>query len=182
MATPFRPSHVETSTPAPAPAGGDTAFIRFRDRVRSRAGAAEVLTFRIGDERYAFDLRAVDEVVQEGGVTALPEGAAPLLGVMRHRGRSLPVYDPGALLGCRLDAGGTVLVMCNGSRRLGLMVDDVDDVEHVALDGVIAPPRVSGDDLLLGVLWREGALTSLVDARALVGACESARRAPGGGT
>lgn len=161
----------------PEASSGDEAllelptFRRFRDRVRAREGEADVLAVRIGGERFAFDLRAIDEVVDAPPPHALPGAHPSLLGVLPLDGRSLPIFEPGAMLGTAHGRGGTILIMRTAGRPMGLVVDDVDDVERIDLCEILPPPFEGGDELLLGVHWRSGVLTSLVDARVLVGAC-----------
>ena len=104
-------------------------------------------------------------------------GAATLAGLMRHGERSIPVFDAGRLLGVPGTRGEHVLVMRSGSRRIGLLVDQVDDVITLEL-GTITPPQFdSGADFLLGVRWGAADLTSILAARALISLCQ--QRAPG---
>ena len=157
-----------------APDVSETSYVRFRDRARARTGAAELLTFRIGAERFAFDIRAVDEILDGAELQPIPEAPAALIGVTPFRGRALAVFEPAGFLGINHRVGATVLVMRSGERRIGLLVDDVDDVESFDLSTLADPPFDAGDELLLGVVWREGTLTSVIDARVLVGACHLA--------
>ena len=159
---------------AAAPAVGEASFLRFRDRTRARNGTAELLTFRIGTERFAFDIRAVDEILDDAALQPVPEAPAALIGITTFRGRPLPVFEPSGFLGITRRLGATVLVMRSGERRIGLLIDDVDDVESFDLSALADSPFDCGDELLLGIVWREGALTSVLDARALVGACHVA--------
>ena len=162
------------SPAAPAPGTGEGSFLRFRDRTRARSGTAELLTFRIGTERFAFDIRAVDEILDDVTLQPVPEAPAALIGVTTFRGRPLPVFEPSGFLGITRRLGSTVLVMRSGERRIGLLIDDVDDVESFDLSALANSPFDCGDELLLGIVWREGALTSVLDARALIGACHVA--------
>jgi purine-binding chemotaxis protein CheW len=175
MTSPERRPEPATSAADESPlTAGEPSFVRFRDRVRSREGSAELLTFRIGDERFAFDIRAIDEVLDAATLHPIPEAPPVLLGVTTFKGRALAVFEPGTFLGASHDVGGTILVMRSGDRRIGLLVDDVDDVESLQLARLSEPPFESGDELLLGVVWRDGILTSIIDARALIGACNAA--------
>lgn len=158
----------------PARGAAEAAFLRFRDRARSRSGTADLLTFRIGTERFAFDIRAVDEILDDAVLQPVPEAPATLIGVTTFRRRPLAVFEPAGFLGITHRVGATVLVMRSGERRIGLLVDDVDDVESFDLSALADPPFDAGDELLLGVVWREGTLTSVIDARALIGACHIA--------
>lgn len=173
------PTPSPPSTAAVEPAAGDAANggapLRFRERVRSRSGTAELLVFRLGRERYAVDVQAVEEILDAPRVER-SGGSDRLVGLTRHAGRSLQVFDPSVVLvGRASDVADTVLVMRSGAAHIGLCVEDVDDVFVVDLAVLHPPPFELGDDLLLGVLWRGGEITGVLDARALVGACQARR-------
>jgi chemotaxis signal transduction protein len=59
--------------------------------------------------------------------------------------------------------------MRRGDDRIGMLVEDVEDVERVDLSALRNPPH-EADELLLAVLWSDGRLISLLDARAMVAA------------
>jgi chemotaxis signal transduction protein len=63
-----------------------------------------------------------------------------------------------------------VLVMRKEGDRLGVLVDEVDDVETIELDALRQPPYDEEDDMLIAVLWQRDRLTSILDARAVVSA------------
>lgn len=173
--------------PAPAPGAAEPnavpAFVRFRDRVRARAGTAELLAFRLGGERFAFDVRALDEAIDQPQVDACPTSAGSILvGILRHGGRTIPVFDTARILGVSVGpkTAGTdaaqVLVMRSGARRIALLVDAIDDVVTLALATIKPPPFDGPDDLLIGVTWGSDDLTAILDARALITLCQ--QRAP----
>lgn len=143
---------------------------RFRDRVRSRTGQADLFVFRVGDERFAFDVRAVDEVLENPTLYRVPETAAGVAGVCSHGGGPLPVVRADAVLGVSASNAETVLVMRRGDERVGILVDDVDDVETIELASLRNPPYDEEDDFLIAVHWHRATLTSILDARAVVGA------------
>ena len=75
-------------------------MLRFRERVRARTGTAELLAFRLGRERFAFDVRALDEALESPAVGPVPVGGPSILaGLLRHGERSIPVFDTGRVLG-----------------------------------------------------------------------------------
>ncbi|MGQ0766258.1 MAG: chemotaxis protein CheW [Gemmatimonadota bacterium] len=143
---------------------------RFRDRVRSRRGKADLFMFVVGDERFAFDVRAVEEVLDNPTLFAVPGMEEGVAGVCSHAGIPLPVVEAAAVLGVAAAESETVLVMRREGERLGVLVDDVEDVESIDLDSLRQPPFDEEDDLLIAVLWRQNKLTSILDARAVVSA------------
>jgi purine-binding chemotaxis protein CheW len=144
-----------------------------RERVRSRTGRADLLMFRIGDELFATDLASVEEAVTLPEIHHLPEMPAAMLGAFNLRGRLTPVYSPAEVLGVPLrgEAHAALLVRSE-TRRLGLAVDDVEDVFQVDLATVHeAPGTEDADGILLGVAHHGKELVAIVDAEALVAAC-----------
>ncbi|HEX2778607.1 MAG TPA: chemotaxis protein CheW [Gemmatimonadaceae bacterium] len=144
-----------------------------RDRLRSREGLADLLMFRIGPEIFATELAAVEEAVSLPEIHHLPEMPAAMLGAFNLRGRLTPVYSPAHVIGVPLagEAQAALLVRANG-RRLGLAVDDVEDVFQVDLATIREAPGIDDTDgILLGVAHHGQDLVAVLDAEALVAAC-----------
>jgi purine-binding chemotaxis protein CheW len=146
-----------------------------RERVRDRAGLADLLMFRIGDELFAADLASVEEAVTLPEIHHLPEMPVAMLGAFNLRGRLTPVYSPSHVIGVPLRGRAQAALLVHaGERRLGLAVDDVEDVFQVDLATVReAPGTDDADGILLGVAHHGSELVAIVDAEALVAACVS---------
>lgn len=156
-------------------AAGPTApllRVRFRERVRSRVGVAELLVVRVGEERYAFDVCSLDEVLDAPRVEYLPRVDSAMCGITMHLERPLPLFDLSQLLGMPRGTGGTVLVMRALGQRVGLLVNDVIEVRSIVLERVQPPPFDCDDELLLGVAWSDNELTAIMDARGIIAACQ----------
>ena len=151
------------------PTGAPQAPIRFRDRVRERTGAQDLLVVRIGDERFAVPLESVDELVESPHVRHVPGAPPALLGLFTLGTSLLPLYSPVTVLGTSPLREQVALVMRGGRSRVALAVDDAEDVISISLADVIDAPRTGHhDDVVLGVIWRDGELLTLLDARAVV--------------
>jgi purine-binding chemotaxis protein CheW len=144
-----------------------------RDAIAAREGQSDTLVFRVGTERFAIDLGAVEEAIELPSVHHLPEMPDHLLGVFELRGRLVPIYSPERVLRVALAReAAAVLVLRSRDKRLGLAVDDVDDV--LTIDGGAvrrAPIPDNEDNVLLGVIRRGTDLLALVDAESLALAC-----------
>lgn len=142
--------------------------------MQERNGAQDLLVVRIGAERFAVPLEAIDELVESPRLRIVPGAPDGLLGLFMLGDVLLPLYSPAAVLGVEPAAEHAALVMRGGRARLAVAVDDADDVIRVPLSDVMTAPR-SGhhDDVVLGVIWRDGELLTLLDARAVV-ACYAA--------
>lgn len=185
-AEPVRDSLPQSPPMAPAPAArfsaafpvpesedGVTARLKLRDAIAGRSGESDTLVFRVGDERFAIDLAAVEEAIELPSVHHLPEMPEHLLGVFELRGRLVPIYSPQRVLGVALaQEAAAVLVLRSQEKRLGLAVDDVDDVLLIQGAAVRrAPIPDNEDNVLLGVIRRGADLLALVDAESLALAC-----------
>ena len=154
---------------APPPAGSS-----LRDRARSRAGRVELLIFRVAREWFGVELAAVEEAIDLPVIRHVPEMPAAMLGVITVRGTLTSVYSPAAALGVTLETGGSALVFRRARGRLGLAVDDVDDVHSLDLAHLHdAPALDSMDGLILGVLRHRDGLLALIDADTLITACQA---------
>jgi purine-binding chemotaxis protein CheW len=146
-----------------------------REMARRRDGMAELLMFRVGGERFAVELVLVDEVIDLPIIHHVPEMPPAMLGVVMVRGSLTPVYSPRQALGLPLALRDAVLIFRRGGQRVGILIDDVDDA--ISIDMSELRETVGGDEsdsVLLGVVRIESALVGIVDAHALIAACQSA--------
>jgi chemotaxis signal transduction protein len=166
---------IPSPEPAPeSPLDGPRPFARFRDRVQDRAGFQDLLVVWIGGERFGVPLEAIDELVEKPRLREVPGSPTHLLGLFTLGSLLLPLYSPAGVLGVAPGAGPAALVMRGGHSRIAIAVDDADDVIRVPLAEVIDAPRTGHhDEVVPGVIWRDGDLLTLLDARAVVG-CFSA--------
>lgn len=130
-------------------------------------GVARVVIARLGEERLAFDLASVTEVLDAPVVTPLPLTPQGLAGQIPYRGGYLPVLDPAVVLGVpRVGGAGAALVLA--SAPAALWVDDAEDVWEVAgVTTQAVPPGSDARGILRGLLMRDGYVVSHVDAGAL---------------
>jgi chemotaxis signal transduction protein len=176
-----RSSGAVGAAPPAAPAAPPTASLpaAFRERVRDRAGSADLLLFRVGGELFGLPLEAVEEAVEIEVVHAVPEAPAHALGVVDLRGRMIPLFSPASALGVAPAGAPAMLVLRDGARRVGIAVDDVDDVLAADLRALRpAPDGDAGDGVLLAMARRGADLVGVLDAQLLLAACLAESRTP----
>ncbi len=99
------------------------------------SGVLDVLEILLDDQRIAFALADVVEVLPAAEVTPLPGAPSVVRGLLNLRGEPLPVLDLRARVGLPerpADADDHVLVCLAAGRRLGVWVDRAEGVR--ALD------------------------------------------------
>lgn len=109
---------------------------------------AQFLTFTLGEEVFAMDIRTVREIIQFGPMTTVPLMPGFVRGVINLRGAVVPVIDlqarfgrPAAKIGKK-----TCIVIFDAIRdservELGLLVDAVSEVIDIAADQIEPPPN-----------------------------------------
>ena len=112
------------------------------------ATPSQYLTFTLGDEVFAMDIRTVREIIQHGAMTAVPLMPNFVRGVINLRGAVVPVIDLQARFGRAQARVGkkTCIVIFDASRdgekmELGLMVDAVSEVIEIPQALIEQPPQ-----------------------------------------
>jgi purine-binding chemotaxis protein CheW len=145
-----------------------------RERARSRTGHVELLMFRVGNERFAVELLCVEEAIDLGQPHHVPEMPSAMLGVITVRGTLTPVFTPDEALGVAAVSKGAALIFRSDRGRFALAIDDVDDVMTLDLAQLRDAPGIDGSDsLVLGVARNGSGIVALVDAEALIAACQA---------
>ena len=108
---------------------------------------AQFLTFGLGEEVFAMDIKTVREIIQHGPMTAMPLMPHFVRGVINLRGAVVPVIDLQARFGqapARLGRKSCIVlveVARAGERlALGLLVDAVNAVVEIPAAAIEPPP------------------------------------------
>lgn len=108
------------------------------------AAALDLVAFRVGSQDFCIESRKVREIRGWTPETRLPAAPPFVRGVINLRGTILPVIDLAVRLGMApTDCAGrpAVIVVCAGSRLLGLLVDSVCDIVEASEDAVQPTPE-----------------------------------------
>ena len=102
------------------------------------AAAAHFLTFALGPELYALDIRGVREIIQVGPMTPVPLMPGFVRGVINLRGSVVPVIDLAARFGGRQTESSrrtciVIIELTSAEERhdIGVVVDAVSEVLEV---------------------------------------------------
>lgn len=95
------------------------------------------LSFRIGNYWYGVPIEHVVEVLQMVSLTELPASAPEVLGTMTLRELIMPVIDLRILFKEKqstITLSTPIIALTTGNGAMGLVVDDVDDVQSIPHD------------------------------------------------
>jgi purine-binding chemotaxis protein CheW len=138
----------------------------------------QLVTFRLGDDRFAVDIFAVERVLRFSAPAAVPKLPPWMDGVIEHAGRVVPVIDLRSRLGMPRRAPRPeqrIIVLAVGDEWLGVTVDSVHEVMAVAADEIAPPPpifRGLDAEYLRGLVRHEGALIIFLDVMRILTSTE----------
>ena len=137
--------------------------------------ARQFVIFSIAGESFAVALAAVREIIRVPAIVRLPLAPAALEGLANLRGSVLPVVNTRRLFGLPEGAHDDAnrVVILDGARPVGIVVDDVANVVTVEADRIEPAGSVTTtlrSDLLDGVIRSEDArgMIMVLDALALI--------------
>ncbi len=115
--------------------------------------AGRLLIVELRGGLYGIDSGVVREIVPLLDATRLPGAPAHVRGVVNLRGQLLTMVDVGhRLTGTPADTPeGSIVVVTMGERTLGLLVDDVHDVQELTLVPAEREVLARADGLLTGL-------------------------------
>lgn len=154
------------------PAGG--LVLSLRDRIR----AGEQLNFlivRVGRERFALELSAVQEAADAQNIDRVPQLPENAIGLLQWRDTAHMLWSPRGALRAELDRPDTALFLRATPGPVAVAVDDVEDLITVGGDAV--GPLQGVDDaggLVLGVLHVGNSLAAVLDVPVLAAALRGA--------
>jgi len=102
--------------------------------------------FMMGSEHYGVDIMAVEEIIRPIDITPVPRAPSFVEGIINLRGRIIPVVDLRNRLRIPITGNADnmrIVVMKIDNRRLGFIVDKVEEVMHIAVDHIELPSGVS---------------------------------------
>jgi purine-binding chemotaxis protein CheW len=167
------PSVPSADDGAGAPAAADDAAGAPTDDEDDDAASTDeetvsVLEFVLGDERYCLDISFIEQIVERGAVTRIPNAPSFVEGVIDLRGDITTVIDPMETLAADDDGEGDLIVVFDSAQMddewsVGWAVDGVRRVSTVSLanvkDSPVDEPWINGvvkrDEDGEFVIWTE---------------------------
>jgi len=138
---------------------------------RQAATLTELLLMRHGEEFFALALTAAVEAMERPALAPIPEAPASLLGMFSSNVGAIPVFAASRVL--EVDGRGgaeeVLVIVRDGERQVGLVVDEVEDVIMADLTTMQQPmDSMRGIGVVRGVVRSGNRLVAVLDARAIV--------------
>jgi purine-binding chemotaxis protein CheW len=135
----------------------------------------QLVTFEVGEEEFAIDILAVQEINRMMQITRVPQSPSSVEGVINLRGRIIPVIDLRRRFNLEPRAHGAdsrIIVIEIHGKVLGFIVDRVDEVLRVSGNVVEPTPDLItsvDSDYIRGVGKLQDRLLILLDLQKLFG-------------
>jgi purine-binding chemotaxis protein CheW len=118
-----------------------------RTRTVDEARTISVLVFSLGRETYGIAISEIVEVLPSAKCTPVPRAAAEIAGVINLRGELRSVIDLRRLLSLPPaddEPVSCILMLRNGRDEVGLKVGQVEKVQTIREDELVASPEIAG--------------------------------------
>lgn len=106
----------------------------------------QYVNFALGNERYAIDIMDVEEIIRLAEITAVPKAPDFLEGIINLRDRVIPVVDLKKRINmgeATLDENTRIVVVNLNNKRIGLVIDAVDEIVRIDSTLIDAAPAVA---------------------------------------
>lgn len=150
----------------------------------------QYLTFALGGETFATSILCVKEIIEYGGVTAVPTMPACVRGVINLRGRVVPVVDLCLRFGRAetVPAKRTCIVIVEVAageehQDLGIMIDAVNQVLEIPPEDIEPAPSFGGklqNDFIQGMGKVDGKFVIILSVDRVLSLNEIAQLAQAG--
>ncbi len=122
-----------------------------------------LLTFRLGEGRYALLIEDVVEVAAMVDMLSLPTERAEILGYINRRGSILPLVDLRLVFKqptAPITSATVFIVAAGGDKQFGLVVDAVEQVEYV--DALQLSDTLASSPYLHGIITHQNDMISII--------------------
>ena len=128
-----------------------------------------LLTFRLGEARYALLIEDVVEVAAMVDMLSLPTERAEILGYINRRGNILPLLDLRTVFkhpSTPITSATVFIVAAGGNQQFGLVVDAVEQVEYV--DALQMSDTLVSSPYLHGIISHQNDMISIIALPSLI--------------
>lgn len=133
------------------------------------------VTFRLGAESFGIGLQQVEEIVELPAVTKVPDAPDYVLGVICLRDQVMPLIDLSEILAIEQGSAARkrdmVVLLSFGSVRIGIVVDEIEEILHVREGDTLPPPQTLSEaerEHLEGILLLPGRMVSLINVLKII--------------
>ena len=121
------------------------ATVKVDNIVKTEIEEDQLVTFLLGREEYAFDIMHVKEIIRVEQITAVPNVAAYIEGVVAIRNQLLPIINMRMFFGLeniKINDQARIIIVDLGRMSVGFRVDKVSEVISISRTVIEPPPLV----------------------------------------
>lgn len=138
------------------------------------ADADKYLTFSIGKDKYAMDIKYIEDIIGVQNIASVPEQPDYLKGVINLRGIIIPVIDIRIRFNKEeraYDDRTCIVVINMDDAAVGIVVDTVLEVMSIEVDAIAQPPAFNesvANQYMKGIGRHKDDVIIIVDCYALI--------------
>ncbi|MFP4567884.1 MAG: chemotaxis protein CheW [Candidatus Woesearchaeota archaeon] len=135
----------------------------------------QIVTFKLGNERFGIDIDELLEIVRIENITRVPNTKNFVEGVINLRGKIIVVLDLLKKLNIgkiKITNSSRILVVKTEEELTGLLVDSCEDVMTISIDKVQNAPKILEEKInteyIRGVIFDKKEIIVLLDLNKLI--------------
>lgn len=108
----------------------------------------QLVTFKIGNEKFGIDILKVKEIIRMVDITKVPKSPYFVDGVINLRGKVIPIINIRVrfeMKRVKSDSNTRIIVFELGSKIIGFIVDEVNEVLRIPNSSIEKPPELITD-------------------------------------
>ncbi|MFQ3574068.1 MAG: chemotaxis protein CheW [Thermodesulfovibrionales bacterium] len=108
-----------------------------------------LVTYSIEGIKYAIPLHLVKKVIRVVEITPLPQTSDKIMGIINYYGEVVPIINMRRILNLptkEIDLSDQIIIVRATSRTVGLLIDQICDIQNIDFDEIIKPSRILKDN------------------------------------
>jgi len=113
--------------------------------MRTQGGGVDLVTFRLGQQKYALPIEPIRQIIEMITITPVPQVQEFIEGVINFHGMPVPVVNLRHQLSLprmQLQLHTPIILVTIANRLIGLIVDEVLDVINLSTSQIVSPQSV----------------------------------------
>lgn len=120
----------------------------------------QILTFLLGEEKFAVDINLVDTIEHKMPITTVPKCKKYVIGLISNRGNVIPVINTSFILNQKdqISDFKKLIIISLDNYKFALAVNEIDDVVDIEMEDI---KRIDGNETLSVVKLNSNIITVL---------------------
>lgn len=108
-----------------------------------------LVIYKVAGIRYGIPIHLVRRVIRIVEITPIPQASEKIMGIINYYGEVIPIINMRKILNLHnkeIELSDQILIVRAENRNVGLWIDEVINIEEIALEDIVKPERMLKKD------------------------------------